>query len=278
MAKNLLETAELRPWQKKLNEVIFGSESFAGKAFDISLLVVILLSIVGIMLDSVPSIAVKYHDELYIFEWVVTIIFTIEYILRLICIKRPLSYVFSFYGIIDFLSIIPTYIGIFYTGTGVLRVLRSLRLLRIFKILKLSQFVQDSNNLLRALKASKNKIIVFLMTVLMLVIILGTIMYLIEDEEAGFISIPESIYWAIVTLTTVGYGDIAPVTPLGQFIASVVMIMGYAIIAVPTGIVTTELVKESRKNTTNIACDNCGKEGHDMDATFCNHCGHKLEH
>ena len=277
MENDLGYTVELKPWQKKLNEVIFGAETVAGRAFDIALLVVILLSVIGIMLDSVPSIAAKYHDELYIFEWVVTIIFTLEYILRLICIKKPIKYIFSFYGVIDFLSIIPTFIGLFYTGTGVLRVLRSLRLLRLFKILKLSQFVHDSNNLLRALKSSKNKIIVFLMTVLMLVIILGTIMYLIEDEEAGFISIPESIYWAIVTLTTVGYGDIAPVTPLGQFIASVVMILGYAIIAVPTGIVTTELVKTSKNKTTNIACDNCGKEGHDLDAKYCNHCGHILE-
>lgn len=269
---------ELRPWQKKMNEVIFGAETKGGRAFDIILLIIIVLSIIGVMLESVPSINgdEQYHTILIYFEWTVTVIFTVEYIARLLSVKRPLQYVFSFYGLIDLLSLIPTYLGIFYTGTSSLRVLRCIRLLRVFRILKLSQFVEDSNNLITALRNSRNKIIVFLMSVLMLVIILGTIMYLVEDEAAGFTSIPRSIYWAIVTLTTVGYGDIAPATPLGQFIASIVMILGYAIIAVPTGIVTNELVRGNQPNLSNVACSSCGKDGHDADADFCKHCGEEL--
>jgi voltage-gated potassium channel len=270
------EESGLRPWQHKLNDVMFGAETPGGKWFDIILLVVIVLSIIGVMMESVPDIRAKYAFELTIFEWAVTIIFSIEYLARLLCVRRPLLYIFSFYGLIDLLSLLPTYLGLFITGTGPLRVLRCVRLLRLFRILKLSQFVEDSQKLTRALKGSRSKIIVFLFTVLMLVIILGTIMYLVEDEAAGFTSIPRSIYWAIVTLTTVGYGDIAPITPLGQFIASIVMIMGYAIIAVPTGIVTNELITDSKKEIANHACPNCSKDGHDEDASFCKHCGHQL--
>jgi voltage-gated potassium channel len=273
----LTDISELAPWQKKLNQITFGSETKAGRLFDIILLIVILLSIVGVMLESVPSFGTLYGIELNLFEWVVTIIFTAEYILRLLCVKKPLKYVFSFYGLIDLLSLLPTYVGIFYTGTSSLRVLRCVRLLRVFRILKLSQFVEDSNNLRQALRNSRNKIIVFLFSILLLVIILGTIMYLIEGGDSGFDSIPRSIYWAIVTLTTVGYGDIRPGTAFGQFIASIVMILGYAIIAVPTGIVTNELIKENgSKKLSNHACSSCGKDGHTGDAAYCQHCGSKL--
>ena len=231
------------------------------------------------MLESVPSIRDKYYDELHVIEWVVTVIFTIEYFLRLLCVRRPIKYIFSFYGLIDLVSTLPTYIGLFVSGTSSLRVLRSVRLLRVFRILKLGSFVQDSQKLTRALKQSRNKIIVFLFVVIMMVIILGTIMYLIEGAypESGFTSIPRSIYWAIVTLTTVGYGDIAPVTALGQFVASVIMILGYAIIAVPTGIVTNDLLQaQNQAPLNNKACTSCGKDGHAVDANHCKFCGEKL--
>ncbi|MEO9531765.1 MAG: ion transporter [Crocinitomicaceae bacterium] len=268
---------DLKPWQHQLNEIIFGSETRAGKWFDIILLMIIIFSVLAIMLDSIPGFHEKWAAELFIFEWVVTIIFTVEYILRLICVGKPLKYVFSVYGLIDLISLLPTYVGIFVSGTSSLRILRSFRLIRIFRILKLSQFVEDSKKLTNALRQSRNKIIVFLFFIVMMVISLGTVMYIVEGGEAGFTSIPRSIYWAIVTMTTVGYGDIAPATPLGQFIASVIMILGYAIIAVPTGIVTNDFIQGNKsKAMNNIACDNCGKDGHDMDAKYCNHCGQKL--
>lgn len=267
---------ELSPTRLKMNEIIFGAETKAGRLFDIVLLIIIVLSIVGVMLESVPTIQEKYGEEIHLFEWIVTALFTIEYIARVYCVQKPIKYIFSFYGLVDLLSLLPTYIGIFYTGTSALRVLRCLRLLRVFRILKLSQFVEDSNNLLRALKSSKNKIIVFFFSVLMLVIILGTVMYLVEGADSGFDSIPRSIYWAIVTLTTVGYGDIKPDTDLGQFIAALVMILGYAIIAVPTGIVTNEMVRSGKRPLHNRACTSCGKDGHDGDAKYCNHCGSEL--
>ncbi|MCB9222711.1 MAG: ion transporter [Crocinitomicaceae bacterium] len=267
---------ELRPWQRKMNEVIFGAETPAGKWFDIILLIIILISVIGVMLESVPGIREDWGELLHTGEWVLTIIFSLEYIARLLCVKRPILYIFSFYGVIDLLSVLPTYLGLFFVGTGPLRVLRCVRLLRLFRILKLHQFVEDSERLMRALKSSRTKITVFLFTVLMLVVILGTIMYLVEDHQSGFTSIPRSIYWAIVTLTTVGYGDIAPSTPLGQFIASIVMILGYAIIAVPTGIVTNELMNDKNNIVSNRACPNCSKDDHDEDADFCKHCGHQL--
>ncbi|MFT4600251.1 MAG: voltage-gated potassium channel [Arenicella sp.] len=282
-------TSELKPWQKKLNEITFGSETRGGKWFDIILLSIIVISVIAVMLESIPLETVRldwgfsnkgvenWSFVLFIIEWSVTVVFTIEFIARLLCVKKPLRYIFSFYGLIDLISLLPTYIGLYFTGTEPLRVLRSVRLLRIFRILKLSQFVEDSMSLTKALKSAKNKIVVFLMAVLTLVIILGTIMYLVEDPKDGFTSIPRSIYWAVVTLTTVGYGDIAPVTALGQFIASIVMIMGYAIIAVPTGIVTKELMTgESKPVMTNSACSSCGKDGHEEDAHYCKHCGDKL--
>ena len=280
MAKNTNTDKQLKPWQKKLHEIIFEADTFEGKLFDIILLIAILLSVIVVMLESVESINQKYGAVFNIIEWVLTILFSVEYIVRIISIKKPFSYIFSFYGLVDLLSIIPTYLGIFVTGTNTstLTVIRSLRLLRIFRILKLGKYLKEAKTLSKALKASKNKIVVFLGAILTMVTILGTIMYLVETPEDGFTSIPRSIYWAVVTLTTVGYGDIYPVTALGQFIASIVMIMGYAIIAVPTGIVTSELVKIDPNKISTQACEHCSKEGHDKDADFCKFCGESLNH
>ncbi len=253
-----------------------------GKAFDIVLFALIIISVILVMLESVASIDVKYHRQLLAFEWIVTIFFTIEYIARVISIKKPLKYVFSFYGIIDFISTIPLYISYFFAGSQVLLAVRALRLLRIFRILKLVQYVGEASQLKKALKASRNKIAVFIYTVLILSIIMGTIMYWVESDASGFTSIPRSIYWAIVTLTTVGYGDIAPQTPLGQLIATVVMILGYGIIAVPTGIVTSEITKqglEEQRNKIHLntqCCPSCSAEGHRDDATHCYNCGSQL--
>lgn len=267
----------LRPWQNKMHEVIFEAETFAGKAFDIILLIMIVISIVVVMLESVPSINKTYGTELLILEWGITIIFTLEYIARIMCVGNIRKYLFSFYGIVDLLSIIPTYIGVFVTGTHSLSVIRSLRLLRIFRVLKMGQFLGEANLLIRSLKASKAKIIVFLVFVLSLTFILGSLMYIVESPEAGFTSIPRSIYWAIVTLTTVGYGDIAPQTDLGQFIASIVMLTGYAIIAVPTGIISAEIARQDKKHEPSTqVCPNCSQEGHDEDAEYCKFCGSKL--
>lgn len=265
----------LNPIQKKLHEIIFEADTRAGKWFDILLLWAIVLSVTTVMLESVDSIRLIYGNEIKIIEWVFTFIFTLEYIARLYSIGKPLKYVFSFYGIIDLLSIIPTYLGLFVAGTHTLTVIRSIRLLRVFRILKLVQFMGEAKVLTKALIASKEKIVVFLFAVLSLTFILGTVMYLIESPESGFTSIPRSIYWAIVTLTTVGYGDIAPQTVLGQTLASLLMIIGYAIIAVPTGIVGAEIAKTDNISNTQ-ACTQCGKEGHEDDAEFCKYCGAKL--
>lgn len=233
--------------KEKLWAIVFEADTRAGKIFDISLLLVILLSVILVMLESVPSIDAKYHIVLRIFEWIITIIFTIEYVFRIYLVRKPIKYVTSFYGIIDLLSVLPTYIALFLAGGHSLVVIRILRLLRIFRILKLTRYTQASKALAKALWNSRQNISVFLFFILNIVIIIGTLMYLIEVPENGFKSIPTSIYWAIVTLTTVGYGDISPGTPIGQFLASVLMIAGYAIIAVPTGIVTAEIIKPSKK-------------------------------
>src|SRR6056297_3126150 len=218
-----------------------------GKWFDIILIIIILFSVLLIMLESVKKIDAEYHKILLALEWIVTIFFTIEYIARIICIKKPTKYIFSFYGIIDFLSTIPLYLSYILAGSQVLLAVRAFRLLRVFRILKLVQFLGEASQLKSALKASRAKITVFLFAVLILSVMLGTLMYIIEGDEAGFTSIPTSIYWTIVTLTTVGYGDIAPITPQGQLIATIIMLLGYGIIAVPTGIVTTELSRQSKK-------------------------------
>lgn len=274
-----MNTKEPNNWKAKLHEVIYEADTKAGKLFDIILLILIVASIILVMLESVQEFANKYGNFLNIAEWTVTILFTIEYIARIICIKKPKEYIFSFYGIVDLLSTIPKYLAIFLAGSHSLVALRALRLMRVFRILKLARFVGESSNFVKALKASRAKIAVFLFFVLILCIILGTVMYLIESEsESGFTSIPRSVYWAIVTLTTVGYGDIAPVTALGQFIASLIMILGYGIIAVPTGIVSAEYSnqKKQKVHLNTQSCPNCGCEGHRDDAEFCYECGHKL--
>ena len=265
-------------WRFKLYEIIYGHHTPAGKLFDIILLIVILYSVVIVMLESVPRIDEQYHTFLNISEWIVTVLFTIEYIVRIICIRKPSKYIFSFFGIIDLLSTIPKYLSFFLVGSQYLTAFRALRLLRVFRILKLVRFVGESNNLLRALKASRAKIFIFVFFVLIISVLLGTIMYLVEGPEHGFNSIPHSVYWTIVTLTTVGNGDISPETGIGQFIATFVMIIGYGIIAVPTGIVTVEYSKQRGKKDSGVllACVNCNTTGHSEDASYCYNCGTEL--
>lgn len=249
-----------------------------GKLFDIVLLILILCSIALVMLESISPVYQEYHSAFYVAEWVITIFFSIEYILRIISIRKPMRYVFSFYGIVDFLSTIPSYLTFFLGGFNVLFSIRALRLLRIFRILKISRYVGESNRLIEALKNSKAKILVFLFAVLVISIIMGTVMYLVEGPENGFTNIPLSIYWCIVTLTTVGFGDIHPVTPLGQFVASFIMIVGYGIIAVPTGIVSAEYSRSSAKMvpTNTQVCPFCAEDKHLNNAQFCHNCGKKL--
>lgn len=282
-------------WKRKLHEIIYEADTPMGKVFDIVLLILILASVALVMLESVKSLDAKYHDFFEIGEWIITIFFTIEYFARIITVKKPSTYIFSFYGIIDFLSTIPQYLAIFFIGSNALVTVRALRLLRIFRILKITRYVGESNKLSKAIKDSKAKVSIFLFAVLILCIIAGTLMYMIEGEESGFTSIPVSIYWCIVTLTTVGFGDIAPVTPLGQLIAAIIMIMGYGIIAVPTGIVSAEYARDlqdkplEKGNVSKInidgedyvhmntqSCQNCSASKHRDDAQFCHHCGFTL--
>ncbi len=261
--------------KEELYEIIFEADTKKGKLFDIVLLFVIVASIILVMLESIKSINQSYHGLLKTLEWIITVIFTAEYITRIAIVKKPFKYIFSFYGVIDFLAVIPTYLGLFLVGGHSLVVIRAIRLLRIFRILKLSRYSSASRMLIKALWDSRTKIFVFLFFVVTITLIVGTIMYLVEGEENGFTSIPRSIYWAIVTLTTVGYGDISPGTPLGQFLASMVMIMGYAIIAVPTGIITAEIIHPSVKSNTQV-CPHCLHDKHDDDAKFCKKCGEEI--
>ncbi|MGM0934914.1 MAG: ion transporter [Bacteroidota bacterium] len=265
-------------WKNKLHEIIYEADTPAGKFFDVALLIVILLSIVLVMLESVATYSLKYFWSFYIAEWIITIIFTIEYILRIIAIKKPSKYIFSFYGIVDLLSTIPTYIAFVFGGHNLLFAVRALRLLRVFRILKITRYIGESNKLMDALKNSKAKILVFLFAVFIICIIVGTVMHLVEGEAGGFDNIPISIYWSIVTLTTVGFGDIHPITPLGRFIASALMIMGYGIIAVPTGIVSAEYSNAFKKNipTNTQVCPHCHETKHLNGAEFCHNCGKKL--
>lgn len=263
-------------WRESLHEIIFEADTTAGKAFDVALLVSILLSVLAVMLESVDSLRVDYGFELRAVEWFFTILFTIEYFARIIVIKRPSKYIFSFLGIVDLISVIPTYLSLIILGSQSLLVIRVIRLLRVFRIFKLSRYMGEAKIISKALSASRQKITVFLGFVIITVIIVGTLMYLIEGKANGFTSIPRSIYWAIVTLTTVGYGDIAPLTVFGQTIASVLMILGYAIIAVPTGIVTSEFAMAKKQSLNTQSCPSCSQEGHDDDATHCKYCGSKL--
>lgn len=260
----------------RIHEIIYEADTKGGKVFDIVLLIAILASVLLVMLESVDSIQLRYGQFLNYAEWFITILFTIEYSLRIITVKKAKNYIFSFYGIIDLLSTLPLYLALIFTGTQSLIALRALRLLRIFRILKIARYIGASNSFIQALKASKEKIAVFLFFILILCTVLGTVMYMIEGAENGFTSIPRSVYWAIVTLTTVGYGDIAPHTPIGQLIASIIMILGYGIIAIPTGIVSAEIMKSDLVQTNTQSCTNCVAENHKDKAEFCYRCGHKL--
>ena len=270
--------------KSKLHTIIYEADTPMGKLFDVVLLILILVSVILVMLESVTSIDTHYHDFLYFGEWVITIFFTIEYILRIITVKKASNYIFSFYGIIDFLSTIPLYLSFILAGSNALLAVRALRLLRVFRILKITRYMGEANKLNKALRDSKPKILVFLFAVLILSIIAGTIMYLVEGEQSGFVSIPISVYWCIATLTTVGFGDIAPVTPLGQFIAAIIMIMGYGIIAVPTGIVSAEYASKKTHtvddpeyiHVNTQSCQNCNENNHNDNAEFCHKCGSTL--
>ena len=269
------QNASGKSWKEKLHEIIFEADTPAGRLFDLALIVTIVLSVLVVMLESIASVRAEYEHELHVIEWVFTVIFTIEYVLRLVCLHRPAKYATSFFGVVDLLAVIPTYLSLLFPGTQYLLVIRLLRILRVFRVLKLAHYLSEAGMLIQALRASSKKITIFLFTVITLVVILGSLMYLIEGEENGFTSIPRSIYWAIVTLTTVGYGDISPQTPLGQTLASLVMIMGYAILAVPTGIVSVELARAETAVSTQC-CRYCSAEGHAPDALFCKMCGERL--
>ncbi|MBK9290894.1 MAG: ion transporter [Bacteroidetes bacterium] len=265
-------------WKKRWYTIIFEHHTRAGRIFDEVLLVLILLSVLIVLTDSVESYHNDHFTLLLTLEWVFTILFTIEYVVRIIVSPVKRKYVFSFWGIIDLLSIVPTYLSLFFTGAQYLLIIRLLRLMRVFRILKLVKFTQASIYLLHALKHSREKILVFFGTVSIIVTIVGTLMYLIEGPEAGFTSIPTSIYWAVVTITTVGFGDITPVTPLGKFLASLLMLVGYAIIAVPTGIITSEMTRQKKDQIISRACTSCGKESFSRSANFCSNCGARLPH
>ncbi|WP_255594454.1 ion transporter [Pontibacter sp. HSC-14F20] len=262
--------------KRKLHSIIFEAETPSGKTFDIILLTMIVASVVVVSLESVVSLRRDYLHIFQALEWSFTILFTIEYFIRIYSSQKPLRYIFSFFGIIDFLAIIPTYLSLFVLGSQYLLVIRVFRLLRIARIFRLTRFVNEGQVLSKALRASLTKITVFLGVVLMMVIVVGALMYVIEGRQSGYTSIPMSIYWAIVTLTTVGFGDITPVTPLGQLLASCLMIMGYGIIAVPTGIVSVELSRADKLDSTSRVCPNCHKEGHSSDAKYCDNCGYEL--
>ncbi|BFM17432.1 ion transporter [Maricurvus nonylphenolicus] len=262
--------------KERLNEVIFGTETPAGKLFDMVLITAILLSVVAVMLDSVIWFANLYHLELLWIEWFFTLLFTAEYLTRIYCARNSWQYMRSFYGIVDLISILPTYLALIFTGANYLMIIRLLRVLRIFRILKLVRYLSEANVLVRSMLASRRKIFVFFCTVLVLSTVFGSLMFVVEGPEHGFTSIPKSIYWTIVTITTVGYGDITPQTAIGQVVASMAMLTGYSIIAVPTGILTAELATEMQRERIGRQCRNCRKSGHDRDAEHCKYCGAQL--
>lgn len=259
-----------------MREIIFEAHTPAGAAFDVGLIIAIVLSVIVVLLDTVPSIHASYGSTLYVLEWAFTLFFTAEYALRLWSINNRGLYARSFYGVVDLLSILPTYLSLFIPGAQSFLVIRVLRVLRVFRVLRLVQFVGEGEMLMTALANSRRKITVFILTVLAMVVVFGSLMYVIEGPDTGFTSIPKSIYWAIVTLTTVGYGDLTPATPLGQAVAALVMIMGYGVIAVPTGIVTMELGEASRARANTRTCPECSAEGHRQEASFCFRCGSRL--
>jgi voltage-gated potassium channel len=265
-----------RPWQQRLHDVIFEADTRLGKLFDVVLLVVIGLSILAVMLDSVESISAKHHDALLTAEWIFTILFTIEYLLRLLCVRRKLGYALSFFGIIDVIAILPTWLTLIAPGWHGAVVIRALRLLRVFRIFKLAQFLSEASALRAALHASRAKITVFLTAVLIVICIVGSAMHVIEGPESGFTSIPQGIYWAVVTVTTVGYGDISPETPWGKAVAALVMIIGYSLLIIPGGIISAEWVAQRDRQISTQVCPDCSREGHAPNARFCRFCGGRL--
>ncbi len=264
------------PWRLLLHEIIFEADTPAGKLFDILLIIAIILSVITVMFDSVAEVRAEYGRTLHIIEWFFTILFSVEYLLRIISLGNPTQYMRSFYGVVDLISVLPTYLSLLIPGSQYMMIIRVLRLLRIFRILKLAQYLNEAEVLLKAMRASLRKISIFLFVILTLVLIFGSLLYLIEGDEGGFTSIGISCYWAITTLTTVGYGDISPQSPLGRAVASVIMIMGYGVIAVPTGIVTAELVAPITGKVSTQACPDCGAEKHSYDALHCKYCGTEL--
>ncbi len=269
--------ADHHGWKARVYDVIFLADTPAGRTFDVALILAIVVSVAVVMLDSVESIFASHGAAFRLAEWVFTILFSIEYVLRLLTVRRASKYALSFFGIVDILAVLPTYLSLLFPGGQYLIVIRILRVLRVFRVLKLAQYMGEARTLGAALRASRYKITVFLFTVLTIVVVVGSMMFLIEGPEPPFTSIPKGVYWAIVTLTTVGYGDLAPVTSIGQFLASLVMIMGYGIIAVPTGIVTVELAHQARRGVSSLHCPSCGSDDHAGDARHCKECGTKLE-
>ena len=265
-------------WQQKLYEVIFEADTGPGKLFDVLLLITILVSVIALMLESVESIEKQWGTWLRGIEWTITILFTIEYVFRILSVRRPLRYCTSFFGIVDLLAIVPTYLSVIVPGSRALSVVRVLRLVRVFRIFNLGRYERESQVLLKALKATQAKIIVFLLVIITLVLVMGALVYVIESPQPGskFTSIPRSVYWAIVTVTTVGYGDMSPQTVPGQFLAAVSMILGYAIIIVPSGIFSAEIIMSRRTKVTTQACPSCMLEGHEKDAKYCRSCGDQL--
>ncbi|EDK26702.1 putative potassium channel protein [Vibrionales bacterium SWAT-3] len=265
-----------KPLKHHLYVIIFGTHTPAGRAFDISLIVAILASLLVLILESIPNVMTEWSQELRYIEYSFTALFTVEYLLRLYCSPKPKSYATSFYGVVDLLAILPTYLAIIFPGASFMGVVRLLRVMRIFRILKLVRYLQDSNILLRSLLMARRKILIFFSTVGILVVIFGALIFVIEGPENGFTSIPHSIYWAIVTITTVGYGDMVPQTAIGKAIASLTMLLGYSILAVPTGIITAELSNEMNSHKELVKCPNCNRAGHDSDAIYCKHCASEL--
>lgn len=273
------EANKAADWRFRWHEIIFEADTPKGKAFDVSLLIAIVISVLIVMLQSVEAIEDRFGTALNVMEWAITIGFSIEYALRIACVRQPFRYIFSFWGIVDLLSVLPTYVGLIIPRSQSLSVVRVFRLIRVFRIFKLNNYVQESRVLVEALRAARPKIIVFLLVVMSLILVMGTTVYVIENqfsERSDFTSIPKSIYWAIVTITTVGYGDIAPQTIPGQTIAAIAMILGYAIIIVPSGIFSVEIIAASKAQTNTQVCPSCTKEGHDDDAKYCKYCGAKL--
>ncbi len=260
----------------KIALVIFGTDTPAGKLFDLVLIYAILLSVAAVVLDSVESLHTRFGVWFFYIEWFFTLLFTIEYFLRVYISPRPLRYIFSFFGLVDLISIVPSYLALVVAGANYLLLIRMLRVLRVFRVLKLVRYMNEANVLMRSLYMARRKILVFFVTVIVLSFIFGCLMFVVEGPTHGFTSIPKSIYWTIVTITTVGYGDITPQTVLGQFISTLAMLLGYSIIAIPTGIITAELASEMGRSRVNRNCHNCGRSGHESDAHYCKYCGVSL--